>query len=67
MRATKKNFTFKSLANSDLLFPKGDKPRDDLKNGGPILLACVLYKIVISAIATRLKKFFLTLSHLVKG
>ena len=36
--------------------PKGNKPRDDLKNWRPISLTSVLYKMVTSVIATRLKK-----------
>ena len=36
--------------------PKGNKPRDDLKNWRPISLTSVLYKMATSAIASRLKK-----------
>ena len=36
--------------------PKGNKPRDDLKNWRPISLTSVLYKMVTGVIATRLKK-----------
>ena len=36
--------------------PKGNKPRDDLKNWRSISLTSVLYKMVTSVIATRLKK-----------
>ena len=36
--------------------PKGNKRRDDLKNWRPISLTSVLYKMVTSAIASRLKK-----------
>ena len=36
--------------------PKGNKPRDDLKNWRPISLTSVLYNMVTSAIASRLKK-----------
>ena len=36
--------------------PKGNKPREFLKNWRPISLLSVLYKIASSAIANRLKK-----------
>ena len=36
--------------------PKGNKPRNDLKNWRLISLTSVLYKMVTSVIATRLKK-----------
>ena len=37
--------------------PKGNKPRDNLKNWRPISLTSVLYKMATNAIACRLKKF----------
>ena len=40
---------------------KGDKPRQFLKNWGPISLLCVLYKLIFSAIANRLKQVLDTL------
>ena len=36
--------------------PKGDKPRDNLKNWCPISLASVLYKLVSSVIVSGIKK-----------
>ena len=41
--------------------PKGDKPRQFLKNLRPISLLCVLYKLISSAIANRLKQVLDTL------
>ena len=39
--------------------PKGDKPRQFIKNWRPISLLSVIYKIGSSAIANRIKKFLL--------
>ena len=41
--------------------PKGDKPRQFLKTWCPISLLCVLYKLIFSAIANRLKQVLDTL------
>ena len=38
-----------------ICLPKGNKPRNDLKNWRPVSITIVLYKMVTSVIATRLK------------
>ena len=61
LQALKENYRAGSLPISlrQLIIsciPKGDKPRDNLKNWRPISLASVLYKLGSSVIASHIKK-----------